>query len=118
MNTSDRRFAGSWAYGGAVVVTLVALGIALAIQRFSATPSYAVFVAAVAIAARYGGKGPALVSSVLSLALIDYFLIPPIGVIDFQQPEQFVNIVIFGAVAFIITSMTTRLRHAGREARG
>jgi K+-sensing histidine kinase KdpD len=87
------------------------------IQRVSATPSYVVFVGAVAIAARYGGKGPAFLSSVLSLALIDYFLIPPLGVIDFREPEQLVNIIIFGAVAFIITSMTTRLRHAEREAR-
>ncbi len=117
MNRSDRRLAGLLVYGGTIAVTLIALGISLAIQRFSATPSYAVFVAAVAIAARYGGKGPALFASVLSLALVDYFLIPPIGVIDFRQPEQGVNIIIFGAVAFIITSMTTRLRRAERDAR-
>lgn len=117
MNRSERTYARLSLYGGTIAITLVGLGVALVIQRVSATPSYAVFVAVVAIAARYGGKGPALVASVLSLALVDYFLIPPIGVIDFQQPEQGVNIVIFGAVAFIITSMTTKLRAAERDAR-
>jgi K+-sensing histidine kinase KdpD len=117
MERSTRRLAAARLYAGTVIVTLLALAVSLLVQRVSATPSYAVFAAAVAIAARYGGKGPAFVSSGLSLVLIDYFLIPPIGVIDFQQPEQGVNIVVFGAVAFIITSMTTKLRRAERDAR-
>src|SRR4051812_42703822 len=75
MNSSERRVARVSLYVGAIVITLIALAVALVVQRVSATPSYAVFVAAVAIAARYGGKGPAFVSSVLSLVLIDYFLI-------------------------------------------
>jgi K+-sensing histidine kinase KdpD len=116
MKPTDRRLEPLSIYAGTIVVTLIALMISLVNQRVSATPSYAVFVAAVAIAARFGGKGPAFFASVLSLALIDYFVIPPLGVIDFKQPEQGINIVIFGAVSFIITSMTTRLRRAERDA--
>src|ERR1700759_434207 len=116
MNSTERRLTGVSLYVGAIVITLIALAVSLVIQRVSATPSYVVFVAAVAMAARYGGKGPALLLSVLSLVLIDFFRIPPIGVIDFQQPEQGVNIVVFAAVVLTITSMTTRLRRAEQEA--
>lgn len=117
MSTSKSGLAVVRLYGGAVAVSLVALVVSTMTQRISATPSYVAFVAAVALAARYGGIGPAIVASVLSLGLIDYFMIPPIGVIDFQQPEQGVNVIVFGAVAITITSMTTRLRRAEREAR-
>jgi K+-sensing histidine kinase KdpD len=104
-------------YAAALAATAVALAITLATQRFSATPSYVAFVAAVAVAARFGGKGPAVVASALSLVIIDYFILSPVGVVDFQQPEQGVNVLVFGAVAIIITSMTTRLRRAERESR-
>jgi K+-sensing histidine kinase KdpD len=117
MSISQSRVIAIRLYAGTIAVTLVALAISVLTQRISATPSYVAFVAAVALAARFGGKGPAITAGLLSLALIDYFMIPPIGVIDFRQPEQGVNTIVFGAVAFIIISMTTRLRHAEREAR-
>ncbi|HEY4305078.1 MAG TPA: ATP-binding protein [Gemmatimonadaceae bacterium] len=106
-----------WLYAGTIGATLVALAISLGIQSLSGRPSSVVFVVAVAIAARYGGIGPAFVSSALSLMLIDYYFLPPIGVIDFRQPEQGVNTVVFAGVMFIISSMTTRLRRAERDAR-
>lgn len=117
MSTTPTRRSAVRLYVATIAVTLLALAVAMFTQRISATPSYVAFVAAVALAARYGGKGPAFVASVGSLLLIDYFMIPPIGVIDFQQPEQGVNIIVFGAVALTITSMTTRLRRAEREER-
>lgn len=117
MARSDGGIARPWLYAGTILVTAVALAVSLVTQRISATPSYAVFVAAVAVAARFGGKGPAIFASAISLVLIDYFIIPPTGIIDFRQPEQAVNIVVFAGVASIITSMTTLLRQAEREAR-
>lgn len=117
MSTLRSRLTVVRPYAAALAATAVALAITLVTQRISATPSYVAFVAAVAVAARFGGKGPALVASGLSLVIIDYFILSPVGVIDFQQPEQGVNVLVFGAVAIIITSMTTRLRRAERESR-
>lgn len=117
MSTVRSRWIAARPYAAALAATAAALAITLVTQRFSATPSYVAFVAAVAIAARVGGKGPAVLTSALSLVMIDYFFLSPIGVVDFQQPEQGVNVIVFGAVAIIITSMTTRLRRAERESR-
>jgi K+-sensing histidine kinase KdpD len=101
----------------AIVATALALALSLALQRFGTTTSAMVFVGVVVLVARFGGAGPALLSAAISVLLIDYYFIPPIGEIDLQQPEQGVNALVFALVALIVGSTTARLRAAERSMR-
>jgi signal transduction histidine kinase len=103
-------------YGIAVVLTVAAFGACLTLQRLVFAPNYVIFAAAVALAARYGGTGPAALTSASALVLIDYYFLPPLGTLEFRQPEQGVNVLVFGIVAFVIVRTTSQLRRAQADA--
>ncbi len=104
-------------YAGAVAATALALVLSLALERFGTTTSAMMFVAAIVLVARFGGAGPALLAGGISVLLMDYYFIPPIGELDLNQPQQGVNALVFALVALIVGSTTTRLRNAERAMR-
>ncbi|MEO7086920.1 MAG: ATP-binding protein [Gemmatimonadaceae bacterium] len=102
-------------YALAVAAAAAGLAVALMLQRVATHTEDIIFAAAIAAAARIGGFGPALLTSALSLVAIDYFFLPPAGLIDFKHPEEGVNALIFITVALIIGSTTSSLRAAQRR---
>jgi PAS domain S-box-containing protein len=65
-------------YGGAVCLVLLGLGVRTSFDKFlgNAHP-FPFFIAATALAAWYGGMGPALLALVLGYFAADWFFIPP-----------------------------------------
>ena len=61
----------------ALLATGMALGATVALQRYGPTPSFLFFVPAVAVSAWYGGVGPSVLATALSLLLIDLNQLAP-----------------------------------------
>src|SRR4051794_27783920 len=63
------------------------------------------FVAAVAVTAWFGGLGPALVATVLSVFAVDYVVLPPVYSLDLRGPDDAIDLVAFVLVAVLISSL-------------
>ncbi|MDB4884237.1 MAG: histidine kinase [Gemmatimonadetes bacterium] len=99
-------------YVVAVGVTLAAWAVTLALAAGLRAPNYLPFAAAVAIATWYGGSGPAVLASALSILAIDFSFLPPISSIELTHSEEVLDTVVFGVVAFAIGATTSALRRA------
>ena len=109
-------------YALAVLTTAVAVVVTRAIQPLvwpSVTPF---FILAVAVAALYGGRGPGVLASLLSVTALGYWFFPPFGSFAIQNRADFAReatfLVVAAAMVWIAGSVETqRLRAAerGRE---
>jgi PAS domain S-box-containing protein len=100
---SDRSFLNLPAvrYGGAV---LLAFGAAWIQQQISPLQTLTVvFVGAVALAARWLGFGPAILCTVTSIGVLDYFFIGPRRVMS--TADEFVRLSAFAVVSILIASV-------------
>ena len=98
-------------YGVAVTLTLLAWGVSLMLGSELGAPSLP-FAAAVALATWFGGSGPGLLTSVLSIIAIDFSFLPPVGAIELTHSEDLLDIVVFLVVALTIGATTAALRRA------
>ena len=99
-------------YAVAVAITLLAWLITLALGTEFDASSRLPFAAAVAIATWYGGSGPGLLASVLSIFAIDFSFLPPIGSIELTHSEELIDSVVFLVVALTIGATTGAMRRA------
>jgi signal transduction histidine kinase/PAS domain-containing protein len=103
-------------YGVAIGFSIVALLVTIAGQPFLGRAVFVFFWPAVVGAAIIGGLGPALLASVLSVFLADYYLIPPLHQISPTDSTEVVLFLVFLITSFLVGSVTTRLQNARREA--
>src|SRR5688572_17024381 len=67
-------------YGAAILLVAAALGLRVAFDKFLANAHpFPFFLAAIVVAAWFGGLGPALLALVLGYFVADWFFIPPRG---------------------------------------
>jgi signal transduction histidine kinase/ActR/RegA family two-component response regulator len=102
-------------YAIAVVSVAVTLGATLLLRPVTESTESAPFFAAVAIATRYGGLGPGLLSTLLSAWAVDFFFTPPIHVLTFDV-DHFLHLGVFICVAAIISSLNASLDREKRRA--
>lgn len=108
-----RREPSRWlGYAAATAITGGALAIAKLLAHDLPEPNYLPFVAAVALSTWFGGIGAGLVTSVLSVLVIDFSFLPPIGALELTHSEELVDTIVFVAVAAVISATTTALRRA------
>jgi signal transduction histidine kinase len=103
-------------YGAAVLLTAFAMITSRWVSDRMETPSFLPFAATVALAAWYGGRGPSVLASVLSVLVIDYDFLPPLGALELNHSEQLVHSAVFLVVALTLSSTTESLRAARRDA--
>jgi signal transduction histidine kinase len=111
-----RRASAVRRYGIAVVSPLAALIVTVLLDETLPSPPRLLFAAAVAVSARYGGRGPGVLASILSVLAIDYTFVAPAGQAGLSHTEQLVYIAIFLFVAFTIGQTVESLRVAQHEA--
>ena len=99
-------------YAVAVAITLLAWLTTLALGAEFDASSRLPFAAAVALATWYGGSGPGLLASVLSIFAIDFSFLPPIGSIELTHSEELVDSLVFLLVALTIGATTAAMRRA------
>jgi PAS domain S-box-containing protein len=109
-----------WRYGLAVVSVGVALLVTRSFGRGFDIRG-ALFLTAVALTAWFGGIGPGLAASVLSLLSLGYFfppLVPYVEIAGLRVPYRVVSLTFFAALALIVCWLSTsrrRVEEALRE---
>jgi len=104
---SHERWSRLWSsaarYGLAVVATLIAFTITVAIRRQWPAPVFLVFVLAVALAAWYGGRGPSVLAAALAIVLTKFEFKDPIGSLQIQGFGDLIPFIVFLVVALVIS---------------
>ncbi|MBI3965430.1 MAG: DUF4118 domain-containing protein [Chloroflexi bacterium] len=103
-------------YGWALVASAGAFFISLAMFPLLELNPFLVFLAAVAVAAWYGGLVPGLLATLLCSLLINYFFIIPFYSLSVASLVAAVELVIFVAVAVLISSLNASLLEARQRA--
>jgi signal transduction histidine kinase/PAS domain-containing protein len=103
-------------YAAAVVFCLVALAVTMFAQQYVQSVILIFFWPAVMGAAMFGGLGPALVASILSVALADYFLIAPLRSFSPTNPAEVVPFVVFLITSYLVSMLTARIQRERQRA--
>ncbi|HEX2165211.1 MAG TPA: PAS domain-containing protein, partial [Thermoanaerobaculia bacterium] len=105
-------------YGVALAATAAALGLSLAVEPLTGGRlPFLLFVVSVVVAAAYGGIGPGLASTVLSVAAAELFLLSPGRGLADHGGMDLVALGIFAAVALLVSWISGRTRLALHELR-
>ncbi|PYM21786.1 MAG: hypothetical protein DMD78_16855 [Candidatus Rokuibacteriota bacterium] len=106
--------AARWVF--AVVVPALALGLTLAMSELIEQVPSPPFVAGILAVAWVSGFRAALLSVVLSAMALDYYFIPPLGVIS-MHPRELVWQALFIAVGVVISWLVANRSQAGQRVR-
>jgi two-component system CheB/CheR fusion protein len=109
-------------YGVAVGAAALMLLVALALSRqFAAPAPLLLFSLAVMTSAWYGGRGPGLLATGLSLLAGSYFFLKPQGSLGVSAPTDWLRMVVFAitgiVVSWLFEAVHTARRRAEAEAR-
>ena len=77
---------------------------------------FATLVLPIALSAFYGGLGPGIVSVLTTVALTDYFLIPPLYTIGLPNTNAVVGTLMFAISGLIISALGEASREAVLQA--
>jgi len=100
-------------YSLAVCAVAAALILRLLLNPYMGfTAPYMTFFAAVMLAAWFGGLGPGILASILSLLAADYFLIPPLHSLLMRNLGDIIAGTGFSIVALFITLLNEALRRS------
>jgi PAS domain S-box-containing protein len=104
-------------YGFAIAVSLIALGVTMVLLGLVQKSVFIFFWPAVIASAWFGGLGPALLSALLAVILVDYFVIPPAGFfLQSGNPTEILAAITFVGLAMITSWAVDKLEHARNEA--
>jgi signal transduction histidine kinase len=101
-------------YGIAITSGLVALGLSRWINPAVYDYLFDVFQGAVVISSWYGGLGPGLLTSAISILAIDYYFIPPVHTFRVGL-NDIGRLFVFGIVAILTSSLSNQLKEAKKE---
>ena len=100
-------------YGLAVGAVAAGLALRYALSSFLGSDlPYVTFFAAVMLAGWYGGIGPGLLASFLSLAAVSYFLLGPLYRLGIQSSTHRVSAALFLAISIFISVLNESRRRA------
>jgi K+-sensing histidine kinase KdpD len=103
-------------YAIAAAASLFALLITTQLHSLLDSGSFMVFLTAVVVAAGYGGLGPGLVATVLSVALIDFFFLAPRFSLRLVARADVLLLAVYALVAVFTSYFGEWLRAARRKA--
>jgi K+-sensing histidine kinase KdpD len=104
-------------YAIAVLSVTAALILAWWIEaRWQSVPHVSLFICAVMCSAWFGGIGPGLVASVLSVLAFDYYFLPPIYSLDVYS-QELPRLLFFALSALLVGSLSAAQRRAGESLR-
>jgi PAS domain S-box-containing protein len=112
-------------YGVAIALTLLAVWLRIALAPADSGGRFVTAALAVALAALYGGLGPGLVSTLLGMVLVNFFMVEPYGSFVFAKTTEafwlnawhlLTQLVVVGAIS-LMQAQNRRLQEAGRQIR-
>src|SRR3954454_12615457 len=104
-------------YGAAFGFVVLASLLSVAVHPWLAPAPLALFFAAVALSAWYGGTGPAAVAIVLSLVPISLVALPPLGVWSFSAEDRAALIIFVFVSALLVLLSASRDQAAATATR-
>ncbi len=100
-------------------VALLAVGAAtlltFLLRPFLERGIFALYFAAVMASALYGGLGPGLLATVLSLLVSDFFFITPTFSLAVHSADDFAQLVVFSLVAALISVLNSGIKRVRRD---
>lgn len=105
----------AWRYGVAVLSTALTTGVTILLHQYLSHGVMALLMASVMVSAWYGGLGPGLLASVLSVLASQFFFFPPIYSLAVESGDDIAQIVVFSIVTVLITSLTHAQKKALQE---
>jgi PAS domain S-box-containing protein len=103
-------------YGVAILASVIAIAISVALDPLLAGQPFQVMLAAVLISAWFGGLWPALLATALNAIVLDYFFLAPRYAFGIATLGAATRLAMFLAVSLLISSLNDRLRGAYRSA--
>src|SRR5438128_1765589 len=98
------------AYGKALTFTLAALAAWSFLPTFQAIP-FILLLAAVLLSARLAGFGPAIFATLLSVAILDFVVLPPHLSLSFTE-TSFVQLSVFLLISLLASSLARQQSRA------
>ena len=100
-------------YGVAAVAVAAATAVRLALEPVLGLYSpYLPFALAVIVASRFGGRGPGLAATALSLVAVPYFFLEPRYTLWIAEPHALAGLALFAVVGTIISLLIGQLRQS------
>ena len=104
-------------YAWAVAATAICTAIAwLMLDRFDPANLIMVYLLGVVVVAARYGRGPSVLSSLLSVVLFDFFFVPPRFSFAVSDTQYLITFAVMLLVALVISSMTASIRHQAKIA--
>jgi two-component system, OmpR family, sensor histidine kinase KdpD len=101
-----------------LVFVAAASGLSAIIAPFiSPTNLIIIFLIAVVLASIYLGRGPAILTSILSVAVFDYFFVPPFYTLAVSDTEYLLTFLGLMGVGLVISHMTAIVREQAEAAK-
>jgi signal transduction histidine kinase len=99
---------------GQAAIVLASVGVAFALtvllEPWIARSIFVFLYAAVAVSGMYAGVGGGVAASLLSAALVDYFILPPKRSFRLEHGEDFALIVLFLVISVLVSGLVAWLR--------
>jgi two-component system sensor histidine kinase KdpD len=105
-----------YGWGALVVALAAAVGVPV-LRVMSLTDVAMVFLLGVAIVASRYGRGPTILASFLSIALFDFFFVPPRFTFAVSDIGYVLTFAVMLAIALLISGLTLRIRAQAETAR-
>jgi len=107
-----------WAYGEAVMVVAAATAVAwVMFPFFEVSNVIMVYLLATMAVATRQRRGPSVVASVLSVAAVDFFFVPPYLTFAVSDTQYLVTFGVMLIVGLVISDLTDRIRSQAEAAR-
>jgi len=104
-----------WRYFAGIAITAAATGIcALMFDHFALLNLAMVYLLCVVVVAYLYGRGPSVLTSLLSVAAFDFFFVPPRFSFAVSDIEYLVTFAVMFAVGLIVGTLTVNLRSQAR----
>ena len=104
-------------YLWSILLVAIAAGVSELIgHEISPTNLVMVYLLAVIVAAVYLGRGPAILVSILSVAVFDFFFVPPFMTLAVSNTEYLLTFAGLLSVGWVISYMTARAREQAESA--
>jgi two-component system sensor histidine kinase KdpD len=105
-------------YAQGLVLVAVAAGIASMVGDLVGLPDIAMlFLVAITITAAFRGRGPAMLASVVAVAVFDFLFVPPRGSFAVSDLRHVLTFVVMLGAGILISNLTDRIRRQSLAAR-
>lgn len=99
-----------------LILTLIALGSAPLHQLLDLANIVMIFLLAVFLVAFKLGRGPAIVSAILAVALFDFFFVPPRFSLEVHDLQYLITFLVMLCVSLVTAHLTAMLQQKSEEA--